>query len=139
MKEIFSYGCIPYKRESFGVLVLMVEHRNGPHWGFPKGKQEEDEEGKVTALRELKEETDLEGTIVDSEPIEIVYEYDEGDERVRKTVRYYLCDVGSGSEAQIQIEEITDFQWLGLDEIIDKATYSSNKEVARKVREHFSR
>ena len=140
MKEYATFGCIPYKNTPYGPLFLMVlNEAEEDHWEFPKGKKEEGETDKETALRELKEETGLEGTISDEETIDFDFECVVRGEQLHKTVRYFYCEVSSDSEVDLQTEELGAYQWLGADEIEDKATYSSMKDTARKVREHFSR
>ena len=54
----FSYGIIPFKYDSHGVKVLLIQHLCG-HWAFPKGGAELNEHPIDTAQRELKEETNL--------------------------------------------------------------------------------
>jgi len=55
------------KERSFGAVVvdekgryLLVKHRYGGHWDFPKGHMEGDESPLEAALREVLEETGLE-------------------------------------------------------------------------------
>ena len=47
-------GCIILNENK----VLLVKHNDG-HWGFPKGHVEKDETELQTAIREVKEETNL--------------------------------------------------------------------------------
>ena len=48
------------KERSYGAVVinekrefLLIKHRNGEHWDFPKGHKEDGESSEDTALREI--------------------------------------------------------------------------------------
>ena len=58
MKKEKSCGAIVY-REKDGVEILLIKHKNGGHWAFPKGHVENKETEEETALREIWEETGL--------------------------------------------------------------------------------
>jgi 8-oxo-dGTP pyrophosphatase MutT (NUDIX family) len=105
--------------------------RPGGYWEFPKGKQEEGETDEETALRELKEETGLEGQIGPEGPIDIMYVFTRDNEEVRKEVRYYVCRVPDGSQVVPQKGEVNDHSWLPLEDLMDRATYPEMKEAAR--------
>ena len=57
MKEK-SCGAIVYKKENDEFKFLLV-HQNNGNYSFPKGHMEENETELETALREIKEETNL--------------------------------------------------------------------------------
>ena len=42
------------------IEILLIRHKNGGHWAFPKGHVEKKETEEDTALREIREETGLE-------------------------------------------------------------------------------
>ena len=52
MKKEKSCGAIVY-REKDGVEILLIKHKNGGHWAFPKGHVENKETEEETALREI--------------------------------------------------------------------------------------
>lgn len=57
MKEEKSCGAVLLRWECNELEVLLVRHRNGSHWSFPKGHVEAGEQERQTALREIREET----------------------------------------------------------------------------------
>ena len=59
MKKEKSCGAVVYRQGETGVEVLIIKHKNGGHWAFPKGHVEKKETEPETALREIKEETGL--------------------------------------------------------------------------------
>ena len=72
MKLLFSAGIVVYFKRKDKVQYLLLHYASG-HWGFPKGKIEEDEKKQEAALRELKEEASLLANI--HEGFEYSYEY----------------------------------------------------------------
>ena len=59
MKREKSCGAVVYRYNNDVLEVLLIRHRFGGHWSFPKGHVEEGENEFQTALREVKEETNL--------------------------------------------------------------------------------
>ena len=57
MKHEKSCGAICYTREEGAPRVLVICHRYGGHWAFPKGHVEAGESEEETAMREVREET----------------------------------------------------------------------------------
>lgn len=56
-------GVIPFRRTEAGIRYLLLLQTNG-FWSFPKGHVEPFEQEQETALRELKEETGLDGVLI---------------------------------------------------------------------------
>ena len=68
MKQEKSCGCIIIDNQK--ILLIYVKDDDGNiFWGFPKGHQEEGETDFETAIRETKEETNLDVEIIDEKPI----------------------------------------------------------------------
>lgn len=113
MKEI-SAGGVVYKKESNQIQILMIEDRY-MRISLPKGKQEKGETLEQTALREIKEETGIDGRIVT--PLETIYYHYYHPELgpVDKEVHYYLVEA-LNDQAVPQIEEINKVYWMGSDE-----------------------
>lgn len=108
MKEI-SAGGIVYRKDTGQVQIQLITDRYGKI-SFAKGKREGAETIEQTALREIKEETGIVGTI--DHLIDIIAysyhhpEYGETD----KEVHYYLV-AGIGGELCPQVEEIRSVAW----------------------------
>ncbi|WP_138753331.1 NUDIX hydrolase [Paenibacillus sinopodophylli] len=110
MKEI-SAGGVVYRRNEEGKLqIQLIQDRYGKV-SLPKGKMEAGETIEQTALREIVEETGLEGVII--APIDqIKYQYDHDTHgKVDKEVHYYLVEAVGGS-LQAQVEEIRGVDWF---------------------------
>ena len=70
MKYEKSCGCLVVNQGK----VLMIQHNEG-HWDFPKGHMEVGESEEDTALREVKEETNINVVLDSEEPFLLVKNY----------------------------------------------------------------
>lgn len=109
MKEI-SAGGVVFRREGGRLQVQLIQDRYGKI-SLPKGKMEPGETVEETALREIAEETGLQGMIV--APIDqIKYKYNhESKGTIDKEVHYYLVEA-IGGKLQAQVEEIRGVEWF---------------------------
>lgn len=133
MKEI-SAGGVVYRKEGDRLELLMIEDRYGK-WTLPKGKQEAGEEVEETALREIREETGLEGRIV--RPLMTVnYQYDDPERgTVDKDVHYFLVQC-TARDAIPQLEEISRLEWLKPEEVRERQQqygYPNNDAVLERA------
>ncbi|WP_159883814.1 NUDIX hydrolase [Paenibacillus puerhi] len=110
MKEISAGGVVYRKTHDGGLQVQMIQDRYGKIT-LPKGKMEPGETVEQTALREILEETGIQGHII--QPLEtIAYQFQlTGVGQVDKEVHYYLVEA-TGGELQAQVEEIRGVEWL---------------------------
>ncbi|WP_274651938.1 NUDIX hydrolase [Paenibacillus humicola] len=109
MKEI-SAGGVVYRRVNGELQIQLIQDRYGKI-SLPKGKMEPGETVEQTALREILEETGMEGKIIS--PIDqIKYTYThEAKGTVDKEVHYYLVEA-TGGKLQAQVEEIRGVEWF---------------------------
>lgn len=135
MKELSAGGIIFFEdNENKNIEILMIEdkcHR----WTFPKGKIEEGETYKETAMREILEETGIEGEVV--KPLnKVCYNYFHSlHDKVEKEVYYYLVKARS-KDIIVQKSEINSAKWFNLKEaqkIQKDYGYSNNSEIFKKV------
>lgn len=131
MAEEHSFGIIPIRRVGNEWEVLLVKHHWG-HWGFPKGHSEFGEQGKETAVRELKEETGLaiKRFLSDEAFIEKYPTHRNGVAR-NKTVTFYLAEVEG--EVVVQAAELAACIWVPLNEAELNLTFKEAQSIARKV------
>ncbi len=128
MKKEFSAGGVLVK----GSEVLLIKNTSGV-WTFPKGNIEKGETPEETAVREVLEETGVEGRIV-KDLGTISYWYVLKGEKVFKTVRYFLMEYVKGDpKPSWEVEEARFFpisdagkllKYKGDKEIFSKATSS---------------
>ncbi|MFD0586725.1 NUDIX hydrolase [Paenibacillus sp. GCM10027627] len=110
MLEISAGGVVFRHNEQGQLQIQLIQDRYGKV-SLPKGKMEPGETVEQTALREIAEETGLEGVIV--APIDqIKYQYEHSNYGiVNKEVHYYLVEAVGGTH-QAQVEEIRGVDWF---------------------------
>jgi 8-oxo-dGTP pyrophosphatase MutT (NUDIX family) len=86
-----------------------------------------------TALREVAEETGIEGE-VDGELGSIDYSFysREVGGRIHKTVHYYLMHATGGDTARHD-HEVSEARWVGLTEALGLMTYPNEREMVRRA------
>ncbi len=142
MKREFSAG---------GVLVRTVAGR--PHlaairpqgkpagtWVLPKGNLDKGEKPADTAVREVCEETGIEGRIVEKlGDVKYVYTWD--GERIFKVVSFFLLRARRGRIGAIEEAmrvEVAEARWLPLDEAPGLLAYGGEREIAAKARDRVA-
>lgn len=132
MVEEEAFGIIPLRQESAAWQVLLVLHKQGNHWAFPKGRKNGGEEPLQAAKRELKEEVGLEVVkVLQAEPLIDSYQFQRGGAAVKKTVYYFLATVSG--EVALQRDEITEAQWVLLKEASRHVTFDEAKQLCARV------
>ena len=88
MKREKSCGVLVLRQQEDELYVVLLRHRFGGHWSFPKGHVEAGESERQTALREVREETGLTGIkLMDGFRESVEYSPKPG---VKKQVVYFL-------------------------------------------------
>lgn len=142
MKIQFSAGGIVFKKIKDQksnlkdeVFILVSQHSQHHGWVFPKGLigDHVKEEGKEeTALREVREETGVEGKITRAlNPV--TYWFVMEGEKIRKTVYYYLMEFTGGDIAEHD-SEMENVEWLPAEKVEERLTYKSDKIVWQEAR-----
>lgn len=127
MRADQSFGIIPIKKISGKWFTLLVKHLSG-YWAFPKGHSKAEEKPIETAIRELKEETNLDVVQVFSHlPLSEHYFFYWQQEKISKKVLYFIAEV-SGT-VSLQEEELSGYQWLPIELAHQKATFSEAKTL----------
>lgn len=134
MKKEKSCGAIVYRRKDYADEILLVKHKNGGHWSFPKGHVEAGEDEKQTALREILEETGLVVDLDTSFREVITYSPKKG---VEKDVVFFAALPREG-EPVAQPEEIMEVLWVKSNEALKMVTYESDREMLKKFLDRLS-
>ena len=107
-----SCGCIILKDGK--VLLIGARDDNGKlFWSFPKGHQEDSETDIETAIRETKEETNLDVKIVDNKPIKTGHFVHNG--TTYKEILLFIAE-SLNDEIKMQKDEVEKAQWVRIDE-----------------------
>lgn len=109
-------------------------------WALPKGHIDAGESAAETAVREVREETGIEGRLVEKlGDIRYVYTASwEGasGERIFKVVSFFLLRAGRGRIGEIDESmrvEVAEARWLSLDEAPRLLSYGGEREMAAKA------
>ena len=122
--------------QSAGTIVIkdnkyLLLHYTAGHWDFAKGHVEAGESLQQTAIRELKEETGLDGEIFDGFEERFRYFFKVKGKLVQKEVVLFVTKVFS-DEIVISNEHVG-FAWLPIDDAMAKLTFKSSKDALQKA------
>lgn len=134
MTREFSAGGIVLKEGQ--VLLIKNAALRDPkkaYWGFPKGHINSGEKSEAAAVREIKEETDIEAKVVkklgDSR-----YIFTKDGEKVFKVVVYFLLRYVSG-EPKPQDLEVLELNWYDPEEALKLLSFKKDKEMLEQALE----
>lgn len=136
MKFLVSAGVVVFRIKNRVREYLLLYHMGG-HWDFAKGKMEKGESKRDTALRELKEETNLSATIVDDFQEELSYIFRDHGELTKKTVYFFL---GEAENDDVAIShEHEGFEWLAYKQALERLTFKNAQHVLEKAEQFLSK
>lgn len=133
MKREKSCGALVYRKENNKYKLLLVKHRYGGHWCFPKGHVEAGENEMQTALREVMEETGIQIEL--QEGFRQAVEYFPKP-NVKKQVIYFLGEA-QYEEYTMQEEEIREITWADLDKAYYMVTFKNDKNLINEARKYL--
>ncbi len=133
MKHEKSCGALVYRIHNNTSELLLIKHRTGGHWSFPKGHVEQGESEEQTALREVKEETGLDIDIKSGFRESVQYC---PHPNLSKKVVYFIGEALPG-EVRKQEAEITDIVWAPLETAGEMVTFENDKNLIRKARAYL--
>ena len=109
-----SCGAIVYTVENGIIKYLLVEENSGFH-SFPKGHVENDETEEQTAIREIKEETDLEVDLITD--FRVCEQYNPAEKpSFTKQVVYFLANYSDAKPRVTRPNEVKALKSLSLEE-----------------------
>jgi 8-oxo-dGTP pyrophosphatase MutT (NUDIX family) len=139
----FSAGGVLVKVIRGRPMLAAIRPRGKPEglWALPKGKIDPGERPEETAVREVREETGVEGALVEKLG-DVRYTYTRrGGTRVFKVVSFYLLRAGSGRIDEIDEQmrvEVDEARWLPLEEATRLLAYGGERQMAVKARDRFA-
>lgn len=132
-----SAGGVVFRRLAHNVEVALISVGEEARWQLPKGLLARDETPEETALREVREETGLNATMV--APLDTIeywyYSTTRRGQRLRyhKFVQYYLLRYTSGSTADHDAE-VNEARWFDIDTAIDALAFDNERDIVRQAR-----
>ena len=121
LKKEKACGCIIIDNGK----VLLVEQNSG-FWGFPKGHVEDGETEVETAIREVKEETNID-VLIPNENQRYVQEYIVKEEIFKQVVLFMAKKISNNEKAQEC--EIKNIKWFNFKDAIETITYDDTKNL----------
>ena len=134
MRKEKSCGAVIYKYIDNELFILLLKHNLG-HWSFAKGHVEDSETEQETAIREIREETNLDVTINSDFRYVITYSPYEG---AIKDVVYFLATTNSDN-IKAQQSEISEIKWFKYEDAISMITYEDDRKVLMKAIEYLNK
>ena len=131
MKKEKSAGVVILHEKPEGIQYLLLNYPTG-HWDFVKGKIEEGENFRQTAIREASEETginDLE--FIEGFEEKINYNFQFEGELIQKEVIFFVAKTKT-SKVKISHEHL-DYTWLNYENALKKITYQNAKNILSKI------
>jgi 8-oxo-dGTP pyrophosphatase MutT (NUDIX family) len=137
MVREFSAGAVVVRRMRGRWWLAAIRPGGKPAgvWALPKGQIAPGDSAAATALREVAEETGVEGRL-DRKLGDIRYVYTWKGERVFKVVSFFLVHYRRGRLGDIPPEfahEVAEVRWLPYPEAIDLLAYKGEREIAQKA------
>jgi ADP-ribose pyrophosphatase YjhB (NUDIX family) len=120
-----------------GVLIGKRDRRGRLVWSLPKGHLEAGEAPQEAAVREVAEETGIQGRVV-GELGTIDFWFVLHGKRIHKTVHHYLM-LAEGGELSDSDVEVAAVAWVPLAELDDRLAYDDERELVAKVPELLAR
>jgi ADP-ribose pyrophosphatase YjhB (NUDIX family) len=114
-------------------LIARLDRRGRLLWSLPKGHIETGETAEQAAIREIREETGIEGGLLGELGVIDFWFVAEG-KRVHKTVHHFLLRAVGGelSDADIEVAEVA---WVPLDEVEKRLAYNDERKLVAGVRD----
>ncbi|PDW04813.1 NUDIX hydrolase [Candidatus Viridilinea mediisalina] len=130
-RTAYSAGGVIFRVVEQHVQVALIATSRGDRWGLPKGHVNRGETAEAAALREVAEETGLEGTIV-CHLATIEYWFRAGTTRVHKYVDLFLIRYEHG-QVRPQVAEVDDARWVPLHEAMHLVSFERERDVLAQV------
>jgi 8-oxo-dGTP pyrophosphatase MutT (NUDIX family) len=134
VKREFSAGGVVVRRLRGRWWLAAIRPAGKPEgtWALPKGLVAPGDSDEETALREVAEETGLEGTL-DAKLGDVKYVYVWDGERIFKIVSFFLVRYRRGRIGNLPPEhahEVAEVRWLPLDDAPRLLAYKGEREMA---------
>jgi ADP-ribose pyrophosphatase YjhB (NUDIX family) len=136
VEETSAGGLIVDVKRDAAALIARHDRRGRLVWSLPKGHIEAGETAAQAAVREIVEETGIEGRILD-ELGTIAFWFVAEERRVHKTVHHFLL-VATGGTLSDDDPEVVETAWVALDDLQDRLEYPDERDLVRSVRRMLS-
>ncbi|RZS37622.1 ADP-ribose pyrophosphatase YjhB (NUDIX family) [Herbihabitans rhizosphaerae] len=131
VEETSAGGLVLDDGERHAVIIGRLDRRGRLLWSLPKGHIEAGETPEQTAVREVAEETGIDGEVIG--PLGTIdYWFVADGRRIHKTVHHFLLRA-TGGELSDEDVEVTEVAWVPLDGLAARLAYTDERRLARKA------
>jgi ADP-ribose pyrophosphatase YjhB (NUDIX family) len=131
--EETSAGGLVLDERRRGALIGRQDRRGRMVWSLPKGHIEEGETAEAAAIREIREETGISGSIV--APLGIIdFWFMAENRRVHKTVHHFLLRA-EGGELSSDDAEVDSVEWVPLEDMSTRLAYADERRLMDRVQD----
>ncbi|HJX38234.1 MAG TPA: NUDIX hydrolase [Anaerolineae bacterium] len=133
-----SAGGVLYQEREGQMWIVLIATRQGAVWGLPKGLIEKGEDPLQAAVREVREESGLQGeNVADLGHIEYWYRDSNSGVLYHKFVHYFLLRYVSG-DVPDHGWEVDEARWFSVDDALHVISYENERQVLLSARERWS-
>lgn len=129
-----SAGGVVFRIVDGQALFLLIRD-SYQNWGFPKGHVEPGEAHEAAALREVGEETGLDGLTIRGSIEVIDWFFRFRGQLIHKFCHFYLIETAEARTSPQRAEGITACRWTPFDEAESLVSYANAREVLRRAQE----
>jgi len=133
MQHEKSCGAVIFINKGKKIEYLIIQQNINIYWGYPKGHLIENESEEIAALREIKEETGLDVTLIPKFRHKIEYKPRPD---ILKEVIFFIGEA-KDKNVKIDTQEIKSYQWVSYDEGIKKVTHEVSKELLKEANNYI--
>ena len=130
-----SCGAVVFQKNNGEIKYLLISSLEGIY-GFPKGHMEGNETEIETALREVKEETNLDIRLVDGFRTSTEYMLPRKKDTLKKVV-YFLGNF-DGGEIIYQREELSGISLVGYEEAMHLLPFEDSRRILREANDFIN-
>lgn len=129
----FSAGGVVFRKVKNKVFWLLVRLTGTDRWQLPKGTIDPGEKSLDAAIREVREEGGIEVRTL-SKIGKIQYFFVLGEEKIFKTVTYYLMEFIKGTPGGHD-HEVDEVRFFPFQEAFEKLSFDNDKNMLKKAKE----
>ena len=128
-----SAGGVVFRLPERGEPLFLLIRDSYRNWGFPKGHLENEELPDAAALREVREETGLDGLELRGEIETIDWYFRFRGRLIHKVCHFYLMETTAADTRPQRNEGITACRWMPIAQALETISYVNARSVLQRA------